>query len=76
MALFMDCSIHHSDQSPLSVTVPGKRFSPDGEGEAEKGHQRPHVTLAEDPKMFEEAVLFFFGAPFENKMREHLESLK
>ena len=65
----------HSDQPHLSVTAPGKCFGPDGEGEAEKGHQRPHVTLAENPEMFEEAAPLLFGVSFEKKMREHLESL-
>ena len=34
------------------------------------------ITLAEDPEMFEEAAPLLFGASFEKKMKDHLESLK
>ena len=34
------------------------------------------VSLAEDPEMFEEAAPLLFGASFETKMKDHLESLK
>ena len=33
------------------------------------------ITLAEDPEMFEEAAPLLFGASFEKKMKDHLESL-
>ena len=34
------------------------------------------VSLAEDPEMFEEAAPLLFGASFETKMKDYLESLK
>ena len=34
------------------------------------------MSLAEDPEMFEEAAPLLFGASFETKMKDHLESLK
>ena len=34
------------------------------------------MSLAKDPEMFEEAAPFLFGASFERKMKEHVESLK
>ena len=34
------------------------------------------MSLAEDPEMFEDAAPLLFGASFERKMKEHLESLK
>ena len=34
------------------------------------------VSLAEDPEMFEDAAPLLFGASFERKMKDHLESLK
>ena len=34
------------------------------------------MSLAEDPEMFEEAAPLLFGASFETKMKEHLESFK
>ena len=34
------------------------------------------MSLAKDPEMFEEAAPLLFGAIFERKMKEHVESLK
>ena len=34
------------------------------------------MSLAEDPEMFEEAAPLLFGALFEKKMKDHLESLR
>ena len=34
------------------------------------------MSLAEDPEKFEDAAPLLFGASFERKMKEHLESLK
>ena len=41
-----------------------------------KDFNRGLMSLAEDPEMFEEAALLLFGASFEKKMKDHLESLK
>ena len=41
-----------------------------------KDFNRGLMSLAEDPEMFEEAPLLLFGASFEKKMKDHLESLK
>lgn len=41
-----------------------------------KDFNRDLILLAEDPEMFEEAALLLFGASFEKKMKDHLESLK
>ena len=41
-----------------------------------KDFNRDLMSLAEDLEMFEEAALLLFGASFEKKMKDHLESLK